>query len=59
MLLFDYQDAKRLHKEHIRRSLANYELLRRAEPPAVEEPTGEADVIELVFGAQCEHQIGA
>ena len=63
MIFFTYEGMKRHNQERTRRSLAKYEMRRQLleTPKASTPPLGdhEADVIELMFGAQCEHQIGA
>jgi hypothetical protein len=56
MIFVTYQEMKRLHDSKVRRSLELYQAERKAEPVV-----HEADIVELVFGASCDHeeQIGA
>ena len=51
MIFVTYHEMKRLHDSRVRRSLARYELSKKPETPP-----RDADVVELVFGAHCDHE---
>lgn len=53
--LYDYETAKRYHREHIQRSLAKKKDLPIDEYVSPIEKN-EADVVEVEFGTWCESQ---
>ncbi|HUF15156.1 MAG TPA: hypothetical protein VMQ46_04655 [Acidimicrobiia bacterium] len=58
--LATYHEIKKLTDERVQRSLAMYELQREPAEPVRLVTETEADVIELVFAANCDsNQIGA